>query len=1460
MNRNWEIKFERDNITLTAHLFLNNKELDIYDYYIDDDSEEEIDSCYDSFYESLSDQGITLTEADEEYLRNTIKTEFEDFEDNDYWTWNSSRDKNANPKLETAIKNNECCFSQRIIDSCMEKIRRGQTKIFPGEDKIPKNLNFITNSGDKYYAHISSIKILTENTQEAFATAFAGSDDIIVIAFETTDKSRVVAFGLTYINVSSDDPAYNNFKNASYYRSKKVAIFDLTDINAVVYSMSECFVYIHSDSPLAKNLTPALTYYNQQLSLINQKAETVKIHVNLTLLRDYFEVFKNLVVDEGLLVIPVLDKPVRLKSMTLLVNDTNGKNSKYDFYEGTLSPVSKDDANAFHELLEKQNVELPRGTELALLDLIDLNDRDIYLFRRVLTDADSISCAIANNIEGDRVRLKRIISGIENALVNNVANTNLVETICKNDISLSCDLDKEYEPDYDYLEELQASYPTLAENLEQLIAVDKILQMHDNDIDIMLVQGPPGTGKTELILALAKELAKADFNTLITSNVHVACDNIVDRLINNKDIVLKRYTSIHGDRYEKEIVENKKKYIENQVLEGFKCKDGTIKSKAVYDIICSRVAEANDKLTKILNTKNQYEKDIKQYNDLLHKKIDLNAHVIALKKQLVAMSKSTKPIIEEKKKIQTKITEIEKEVVRYEKDIAANQRELKASSSKFEEETKELNALYSAVSDQESTIESSNAQINEMIKQNASIETANNMLYERRQIFINLSFLDIKNEVLNNYCVNKPFSNGVIKELLQSALSDIEYLNSLYNRLKQDTAFWNDGNISSQTLEYMYFQCKESNILSKYLDKAIIDLLREAYSFNSISLLKKKFMSIFPFIKYNGKNITHYNECLRKINNEFKKIQHNFISLITGIIQANVTDATLSSQKDAIETTIKSNVEKITLNKLKIKRLNELIDEAKEKIEDYKQQISRKSKDLFGIKTKTDEFKRTITTLQDAKAESIAQLKTAYTKLLCRMLEASVLHKKKAAVNAEIASTQQSITANENDIKAEYSVKAELIDNYDELINKLDIAVKHITKEIASDKMALERINARIAALVNNGWSNEDAFDFIFCYASELEKIADCDSNSIEFYLKGRGNEFNQMFLLPEKSKGLLICMTTNQVASLLNSVDKNDLTFDYAIIDEASKCRFEDIIISLPRIKHLVLIGDFMQLDPMYDKYINIDLQYQNMFSSAEWDALNKSSFSLLLSQLVRYNEKNSIASFNETPHVAVMKRQYRMNKGILKLIQPIYSIHEGFELIDEKQVAANDVKCINILGNEVVSGTSQYNIEEGNAIVSFLKEFQRNREQFPHIKTIGVITGYRAQENFLRRNLKSVKIPGIQIGTFDRFQGREYDLVLISLVRTIKLGFTNDIRRINVAFSRAKNHLLIFGNIEALNKIAMKATRAVDEQSNNDAKEESFVVKTLIPTLYKMREDYVSDKERVDALMTFLKENDYE
>lgn len=1447
MTRNWKINFNSEAGALTAILLWNNQKIDSYDYY-NFKPEYEFNKCYNSFYRSLSDKGVVLSEADEDYLRSTIKNKFEEFEVADYWEWKSNCEKKSNAKLGDVIKNYECSFSQRIIDLCMEKIRRGQTRIFPGADKIPKNLDFITNSGDKYYARIVAIKILSENTQAAFVEAFAGSDDIIVLAFETTDKSRILAFGLDCINPSSNGLTY------TYYSGKKNTVYNLTKLDVVVYSIID----IHSESPLSPNLIPALKYYKQQLSLITQKAETVKIRVNLTLLRDHFEVFKNLVVDEGLLVIPVLDKPVKLKGMTLSINDKNKES--YNFYEAILSVVAADDANAFLESLYKQNIELPRGTDLALLDLIDLNEKDSLTFRRVLTDANSFSCTISNNIEGDRIRLSRIISGIENALESKVKNSSLVEMICKNDISVSCNLDNiKYEPDWDYIEKLKDSYPILAENFEQLMAVDKILQMDNSEIDIMLVQGPPGTGKTELILALAKELAKADFSTLITSNVHVACDNVVDRFINNKDIVLKRYTSSRGDKYLEEMVENKKKYIEKQVLEGFKCTDGIIKSKTVYDSLCFKVAEANDEINKILNTKKQYKEEIKHYKDLIGKKANMKTEVNASERELDALIESTRALIDERKEIRGEVEEINKEVEDYEKSLHASQSECDATYLNRDETEEELKTLYRGDADQQAVIENIEAQINEMIEKNAILKTKNGRLIERRQSFMSLSFLDIKNEVLNNYCVGKPFNNGEIKELLQKALPDIDNLNFLYNRLKQDDTFWNDGNMSFRTLEYLYFQCKDNSVLTKYLDKAIIESLDAAYVFHSVAPLKKKFMSIFPFIKHNGKNMSYYNECLRKIKTEFKKIQYNFNSFIIDIIQTSVTDDTLSSQKEEIRKTIESNSQKINSNGQEIEKLEKIREDAKEKKEDYKQLISRKIKEMRGIKSKAEELERTITTLQNSKDESIKRLKNAHIKLLHNTCKIVARDKEKAEINAKIALNRQSIDAVENEIEREHFVKAEVIDHYDELNEKLDIAVKHITKKITFDKMALERTNSKLDQLVDNGWSKENAFDFIFDYSSELEKMSNYDPARLEQCLLGRGKEFDEMFGLQGNSKGSLICMTTNQVASLINNVDKN-LTFDYAIIDEASKCRFEDIIISLPKIKHLVLIGDFMQLDPMYDAYKNIDPWCQNTLSPEEWSALNKSSFGMLLSQFVRYNEEKNIESFDENPYVAVMKRQYRMNKGILELIQPIYSIHKGFELIDEKQSTSNDVQCINVYGNEIELNTSQYNPEEGEAIVSFLKEFQRNRERYPNIKTIGVITGYRAQVNYLRRKLKSIKIPGIQIGTFDRFQGREYDLVLISFVRTIRLGFISDIRRMNVAFSRAKNHLLIFGNIEALDKIAKKTLSSTDEQSNNDAKEGSFVVKTLIPTLYKKRKNYMSDKERVDALMTFLKENDYE
>jgi len=439
-----------------------------------------------------------------------------------------------------------------------------------------------------------------------------------------------------------------------------------------------------------------------------------------------------------------------------------------------------------------------------------------------------------------------------------------------------------------------------------------------------------------------------------------------------------------------------------------------------------------------------------------------------------------------------------------------------------------------------------------------------------------------------------------------------------------------------------------------------------------------------------------------------------------------------------------------------------------------------------------------------------------------------------------------------------------LINDYDSFVAKVDADIKDIDKKLFKYSGVVEKIEAKISELTTTGWLRNEAEEFIFNYVKELGNIVECDSKDVKnSYFDGRGTEFKKMFLLDDDSEASLVSMTTNQVATLLKS--SGNLSFDYAIIDEASKCRFEDLIISLPRIKHLVLIGDFMQLDPMYNSYDSIDGIYQEFFTPERWDTFNKSSFSMLLSQFVQNNIESGKADFDENPYVAVMKRQYRMNKGIFNLIKPVYDIHPGFDLIDEKQQASvKDVRCINISGKEMSVHTSKQNIDEADAIIDFIKELGQKRNEYSDIKSIGIITGYKPQENYLRRKIKKYKIKGVQLGTFDRFQGREYDLVIISLVRTEALGFLDDVRRMNVAFSRAKKHLIVFGNFDALNKIALRNSKKPKNQDEKNSiieeKESKFVLKTLIPKLYSLREDFVSQADCTNELLRFLKENKYE
>ncbi|XP_074011107.1 5'-3' DNA helicase ZGRF1 [Numenius arquata] len=88
-----------------------------------------------------------------------------------------------------------------------------------------------------------------------------------------------------------------------------------------------------------------------------------------------------------------------------------------------------------------------------------------------------------------------------------------------------------------------------------------------------------------------------------------------------------------------------------------------------------------------------------------------------------------------------------------------------------------------------------------------------------------------------------------------------------------------------------------------------------------------------------------------------------------------------------------------------------------------------------------------------------------------------------------------------------------------------------------------------------------------------------------------------------------------------------------------------------------------------------------------------------------------------------------------------------------------------------------------------------------------IGVITLYKSQmckiQNFLSGiHAEALEVKAVQVSTVDAFQGAEKEIVVLSCVRTRQIGFIDSEKRMNVALTRAKRHLLIVGNLACLSK----------------------------------------------------------
>ncbi|MFB8794175.1 MAG: AAA domain-containing protein [Microcoleus sp.] len=268
----------------------------------------------------------------------------------------------------------------------------------------------------------------------------------------------------------------------------------------------------------------------------------------------------------------------------------------------------------------------------------------------------------------------------------------------------------------------------------------------------------------------------------------------------------------------------------------------------------------------------------------------------------------------------------------------------------------------------------------------------------------------------------------------------------------------------------------------------------------------------------------------------------------------------------------------------------------------------------------------------------------------------------------------------------------------------------------------------------------------------------------------------------------------------------KEFTNFDVVIIDEVSKCTPPEILIPALKGKKLVLIGDYRQLPPM--------LHEKSLEEIATEMGIEPEDISFLEESL--FKKQFEAASESIKRRLTV---QYRMHPYIMGAINQFYdhSLRCGImepEKVRSHNVAGDIIRAEHHLiwvkmpqeqrFQEQLEGTSRYNLKEVDAIDILCEQMEevwslKVAEGQPK-KEIGIITFYGAQLRRIEEMLSDRKFPSLAIrtGTVDRFQGMERPIIIVSMVRNNPdgdIGFAKKPERVNVAFSRAQELLIIVG-----------------------------------------------------------------
>lgn len=263
------------------------------------------------------------------------------------------------------------------------------------------------------------------------------------------------------------------------------------------------------------------------------------------------------------------------------------------------------------------------------------------------------------------------------------------------------------------------------------------------------------------------------------------------------------------------------------------------------------------------------------------------------------------------------------------------------------------------------------------------------------------------------------------------------------------------------------------------------------------------------------------------------------------------------------------------------------------------------------------------------------------------------------------------------------------------------------------------------------------------------------------------------------------------------------NLDFDVTIIDEAGQIQVHNALVPMSVSNKLIMLGDHKQIPPTADQEL-VALCEANGVST---DLLEMSLFEKMYRDLPDSSKMMLDTQYRMPAEIADTISEWfydgkyyspPFKKGLKSLI-PALS-HAPYVIIDTSREKNRRERPIPNAGCD--------NPLEANIIASIIRHIADTPDS--DLKEIGVISAYKSQVKLIKNRLGTFlpkELVSEMAATLDSYQGQERDIILYSFTKSAdaspmrrRIGFLNELRRLNVAMTRCKKMLVLIGDMEFL------------------------------------------------------------